>query len=188
MAHVTEALWLPAESLLGRPVERRWEYPITDAEMQMVVSSTRGQRRLHDVTLFIFNQDNQVALIRKEDYPPGAWRAPGGGIKLGEGFIEGACREALEETGLEVALTAYLLRIFVSFTAGKQKQPWTTHVAAARVIGGHLATRDPQEIAGVRWGTLAELTGPVARVLYQSRRGLFHYRADLHREVARLLA
>lgn len=187
MAHVTAALWQPAEALLGRPAERTWQYPITDAEMRMVVSSTRGQRRLHDVTLFIFNEAGQVALIRKHNYPPGAWRAPGGGIAPGESFIEGARREALEETGLEVDLTRYLLRVFVTFTAGGCSQPWTTHVVTARAREGALATRDAREIAGVRWGTLAELTGPVADVMLRSGRGLFAYRVALHREVANLL-
>jgi len=98
LAHVTPAVWAPAEALLGRPAEAAWTYPISAPEMAMVVSSTRGQSRLHDVTLFIFGTGPDLALIRKPGYPEGAWRAPGGGINPGEPFVDGAAREALEET------------------------------------------------------------------------------------------
>lgn len=152
----------------------------------MVISSTRGQRRLHDVTLFIFNPEGQLALIRKHGYPPGAWRAPGGGIAPGEEFAAGAAREALEETGLQVSLDRYLLRVQVTFTCGDQGQPWTTHVVIARA-GGQPATRDPREIESVTWGSLAELCGPIALAMLESGSGLFTYRVGLHREVARLL-
>lgn len=152
----------------------------------MVVSSTRGQTRLHDVTVFIFRPDGQIALIRKHGYPPGAWRAPGGGIAPGESFVDGAMREALEETGLQVTLTRYLLRVAVTFTCGEQEQPWYTHVVIA-TADGDPATRDTKEIESVGWGSLSDLCGPVAQVMLESGSGLFTYRVALHREVARLL-
>lgn len=187
MAHVTEAVWGVAEAKLGRPAERSWTYAITEPEMSMVVSSTRGQTRLHDVTLFIFNRNGELALIKKHGYPEGAWRAPGGGIHPGESFEEGAVREALEETGLHVTLTRYLLRVYVTFTAGEVAQPWTTHVVLATTDDAQPATGDPKEIAGVRWGSLTELCGSIAEVLRASGRGLFQYRVALHQEVAALL-
>ena len=187
MAHVTPAVWAEAEAQLGRPAERVWTYPILPAEMAMVVSSTRGQTRLHDVTVFIKNPAGQYALIRKHNYPQGAWRAPGGGVHPGERFVDGAAREALEETGLHVRLTRYLLRVHVTFTCGDQVQPWTTHVVLADTDELTLATGDPREIDGVTWGTLADLCGPIAEVLLGTGRGLFRYRVALHREVARLL-
>jgi 8-oxo-dGTP pyrophosphatase MutT (NUDIX family) len=159
--------------------------------MAMVVSSTRGQTRLHDVTVFLFNQAGQLALIKKHSYPPGAWRAPGGGIHPGETFCDGARREALEETGLHVRLTRYLLRVHVTFTCGGQVQPWVTHVVTGELEdeaeGQTLATGDPREIAGVSWGTLEDLCGPIADVMLGTGTGLFRYRVALHREVARLL-
>ena len=188
MAHVTEAVWAPAEALLGRPAERSWTYEIGEAEMDMVVSSTRGQTRLHDVTLFIMNGAGQFALIKKHGYPEGAWRAPGGGVNPGEAFEAGARREAREETGLDVRLTRYLLRVRVTFTCGVRTQPWVTHVVLATADDQTLATGDPKEISGVRWGTMEELCGPIAEVMLDSGRGLFVYRVALHREVDRLLA
>jgi 8-oxo-dGTP pyrophosphatase MutT (NUDIX family) len=187
VAHITRKVWTEVEARLGRAEERHWRYPIGEAEMQMVVSSTRGQTRLHDVTLFIFNEAGELALIRKQSYPEGAWRAPGGGIAPGEDFLAGACREAREETGLDVRLERYLLRVHVTFTCGQTVQPWTTHVLTARAVGGALQVLDPKEIEGVRWGSLAELCGPIADVMLATGRGLFQYRVALHREVARLL-
>ena len=187
MAHVTEALWAPVEAVFGRPEVRRWRYPILAREMQMVVSSTRGQTRLHDVTILAFNQQGEVALIRKHGYPPGAWRAPGGGISPGEPFIDGAVREALEETGLRVKVTRYLLRVFVTFSCDGVEQPWTTHVVVATTADTEPVVGDPKEIAGVRWGTLEELCGPIADVMLATGTGLFAYRVALHREIRDLL-
>lgn len=188
MAHVNERVWAPAEAALGRPEERHWTFEIGEAEMDMVTASTRGQTRLHDVTVFIFSDRGELALIKKHNYPPGAWRAPGGGINPGEPFGDGARREAREETGLDVRLTRYVLRVHVTFTNGGRRQPWTTHVVTAAVAGGELAVGDPKEIAGVRWGTLEELCGPIGDVLLASGRGLFRYRTALHAEVMRLLS
>lgn len=48
----------------------------------------------------IFNQQGEILLIRRADN--GLWAMPGGAIEVGETPAEGACREAWEETGLEV--------------------------------------------------------------------------------------
>ncbi len=186
MAHLTGPVLTRAEAELGRPHVLRWRYPIGPAEMDMVVSSTRGQTRLHDVTLFIFNPAGQIALIRKHNYPPGIWRAPGGGVDPGEELAAGAAREALEETGLSVRITRYLLRVHVTFTDGDREQPWTTHVVLAEA-DGEPATRDPGEISAVAWGSLDELSGPIATAMLATPRGLFTYRAALHRAVAERL-
>ncbi|MEW8978269.1 MAG: NUDIX hydrolase [Symbiobacterium sp.] len=175
-----------AEAALGTPAVLTWRCAIGPEEMAMVVASTRGQQRLHDVTLFIFNPAGQVALIRKHHYPPGVWRAPGGGVNPGEELADGAAREAWEETGLSVRVTRYLLRVHVVFTCGDREQPWTTHVVLAEAEGVP-STHDPREIAAVRWGSLAELCGPIADAMRATGRGLFKYRAALHEAVARLL-
>lgn len=186
MAHVTGEVLARAEAELGRPVVHTWRYPIGPAEMEMVVSSTRGQRRLHDVTLFIFNPAGRLALIRKHNYPPGIWRAPGGGVAPGEELAVGAAREAWEETGLSVRITRYLLRVHVTFTCGERVQPWATHVLLAEAEG-EPSIRDPKEISAVAWGSLEELCGPIADAMLATPRGLFTYRAALHRAVAKLL-
>ncbi len=54
------------------------------------------------VNVAIF-QDSEVLLIQRSDLP--VWALPGGGVDNGESVAQAATREALEETGLEVALT-----------------------------------------------------------------------------------
>jgi 8-oxo-dGTP pyrophosphatase MutT (NUDIX family) len=188
MAHVTKPLWLPVETAFGPPQERTWRYPITTPEMDMVISSTRGQTRLHDVTVFIFNPAGQVALIRKPNYPQGVWRAPGGGIKPGESLLEGALREMHEETGLTtIDVDRYILRVHVTFTCGDRVQPWVTHVLTARTEEERLETNDPHEIEELCWGSLQDLCSSMADQMLAAGRGLFTYRVDLHRAVADIL-
>ncbi|MFQ6090103.1 MAG: NUDIX domain-containing protein, partial [Candidatus Bipolaricaulia bacterium] len=81
--------------------------------------------RAHDVTLFIFIEGRIVA-IRKPFHPPGVYRPPSGGVSPGERISEAAEREALEETGLEVELERYLLRLKPTFVHRGERVRWTS--------------------------------------------------------------
>ncbi|MGC9523488.1 MAG: NUDIX hydrolase [Anaerolineae bacterium] len=48
-------------------------------------------------------EDGRVLLTKRDDVE--AWALPGGRIEAGESVVEAACREALEETGLEISVT-----------------------------------------------------------------------------------
>ncbi len=50
---------------------------------------------------------DRVVLVRRK-YPPPGWAIPGGFVEIGETVETAAVREALEETGLRVTLTALL--------------------------------------------------------------------------------
>jgi len=50
---------------------------------------------------------DRVVLVRRK-YPPPGWAIPGGFVEAGETVETAAVREALEETGLRVTLTALL--------------------------------------------------------------------------------
>ncbi|BDG61096.1 hypothetical protein caldi_21860 [Caldinitratiruptor microaerophilus] len=164
----------------GMPRVLHWEVEIGPAEMEMVRASRRGWRS-HDVTFFIIGPHALVALIRKPSFPPGVWRAPSGGVNPGEDFVAGTTREAAEETGLDITLERYLVRIHVTFrTPAGSQEPWVSHLFLARTEGTRLLPRDHGEIAGARWSTLEELTGPIRRRLLATGRGLFRYRALLH--------
>jgi len=170
--------WIQAvEDRYGQPRILRLTQEISPEEFLMVQASRKGGRS-HDITFFIF-RGNHVALIRKPMFPPGAYRIPSGGLRPGESLEKGTQREAFEETGLEIEVERYLLRVHAHFTCGHHHQGWTTHVFQAHATGGELQVKDTREIAEVKWGTLEEVQGPIRDALLNSGRGLFSYRVAL---------
>ena len=168
------------ENRLGHPrvTEMRyeihpWEYDVVDGSM--------ADGRAHDVTMFIRQAEDprQIALIRKPFFPPGAFRAPSGAAHRGETLEQGALREAREETGLDVELTRYLVRINATFTCDGKAIEWTTHIFEARQLAGELDPIDTEEIAEARWGTVEELQGPIRDTLLETGWQLFRYRVAL---------
>lgn len=82
-------------------------------------------------SLAIISEEEKFLLVQRRDMP--VWVIPGGGIEPGEDPSEAAKREALEETGLEVEITAKLGTF--------SKKNWLTdetHVFVARPAGGAL--------------------------------------------------
>lgn len=154
------------------------EHEIGERERALVAGSRRHGRS-HDITLFIARGD-EWAVIAKPSFPPGIWRAPSGGLHPGEELETGALREALEETGLVVALERYLVHIEATFRHGDAVEPWHSEVFLARAVSGDLAPIDTEEISDARWMTRADLQGIVRDRLLASGRGLFAYRAALH--------
>lgn len=185
-----------AERRWGTPQEIELQAVLDERELELVGGSLR-KLRTHDITFFIVEGD-ELVVIRKPMFPPEAFRAPSGGVHPGEGLEEGARREALEETGLDIRLERYLLRVNATFRAAKEwpgqaslppavldgQEPtawhWQSHVFLASVNGSReLAPQDTWEIAEARWVTLAELQGPIREVLLASGWSLFRYRVAL---------
>jgi len=169
------------ERALGEPLVCSMDYEISPGEFDMVKRSMhRG--RAHDVTMFIRRSDvgGEYALIRKPFFPAGAFRAPSGAAKPGESLEGGAVRESREETGLDVRLTRYLVRINVRFTSEGRAIDWVSHVFEAEAAAGELDPIDTVEIAEARWATIDELQGPIRQILLDTGWGLFRYRVELH--------
>ena len=177
IVHVTDEVLAPLRARYGEPIDLAWTGEITEREYAL---ATYNPNRLHDVTLFILDPDDRIALIRKPHFADGIWRPPGGGIKPGEDFALGAEREALEETGLDVRLERYLVATRATFLHDHGEVSWRTHVFLARPGDTVLAPRDADEIAGARWGTLAELAGPLRERLLATGHALWRYRVALH--------
>ena len=174
---MTDEVLAPLRARYGEPIDLAWTGEITEREYAL---ATYNPNRLHDVTLFILDPDDRIALIRKPQFADGIWRPPGGGIKPGEDFALGAEREALEETGLDVRLERYLVATRATFLHDHDEVSWRTHVFLARTGDTELAPRDADEIAGARWGTLAELAGPLRERLLATGHALWRYRVALH--------
>jgi 8-oxo-dGTP pyrophosphatase MutT (NUDIX family) len=89
-------------------------------------------------------------------------------------------REAREETGLRVELERYLVETHARFLNTGRELEWRTHVFLAHTHDDELAPDDPDEIAAARWGTLAELGGPLRERLLATGRAFWRYRVALH--------
>jgi 8-oxo-dGTP pyrophosphatase MutT (NUDIX family) len=165
---------------LGRAVVAEMQYEIDPIEFDMVEGSM-GDGRDHDVTMFIRNREDpsKIAVIRKPIFPSTVFRAPSGAAGLDEPLVEGAVREAHEETGLDIELTRYLLRIHVKFTNGERSIDWTSHIFEARHVDGEIDPIDTGEIAEARWATLDELQGGIRRALLDTNWSLLNYRVAL---------
>ena len=167
-------------------VEQRYGHPETTSaaadftarEFSLLEHCGR-KRRAHDVTLFIRGCDGRYALIRKPSYLPEVFRPPSGGVEPGEDFEAGAVREALEETGLEVHLERYLLKVHARFTCHDSVAQWTTHVFLASTEGTALAPRNRVEIAEARWGTAQEMAGRYCRAMLAVGSAGMRYRVEL---------
>jgi ADP-ribose pyrophosphatase YjhB (NUDIX family) len=174
--HVDESVLEPVRERYGTPVLLRWDGTVSDPELALI---TYNPTRRHDVTLFV-QSGERLALIRKPHFADGIWRTPGGGVKEGEDFVAGVEREGLEELGVEIALARYLVRAEAVFRFADEAVPWTTHVFSATTAGERLAPLDTAEIAEARWGTAAELSGPIRARLLETGRALWRYRVALH--------
>ncbi|HEY2542442.1 MAG TPA: NUDIX hydrolase [Gaiellaceae bacterium] len=175
--HVDEAVLAPVRARFGTPATLRWEGDISDVEWAV---ATYNPKRTHDVTLFILDVAGRLALIRKPQFERDVWRTPGGGIQPGEDFVAGAVREALEETGLHVELRRYLVDAHALFRNEGRELPWRTHVFLAETSDDEIVIGDPHEIAEARWGTPAELAGPLRERLLSTGRAFWRYRVALH--------
>jgi 8-oxo-dGTP diphosphatase len=77
----------------------------------------------------IIEIDGGIVLVRRR-YPPLGWALPGGFVDLGETVAAAARREAREETGLDVELTA-LLGVY----SDPQRDPRGFHTVSAVFVG-----------------------------------------------------
>jgi len=185
--HIVQELVLT----FGEPEVERWDAPVTEGELDGL-ERHHSLGRAHDVCLVIQDKDN-LAVIRKRGYPPGAFRFPSGGVHPEESFVDGAVREALEETGLSVRIEDYLLQVHVTFisgvsgASGERRAKWSTHVRLAHPFEGSLVPRDTEEIMAARWIQWPELTDKVNPLLRDSGLGGLAYRARLHESVRAIL-
>ena len=69
----------------------------------------RPTRPVLGTAAVILSDDGRVVLIRRGQPPDaGEWSIPGGSVELGESIADALRREIREETGLEIAVGAFL--------------------------------------------------------------------------------
>jgi 8-oxo-dGTP pyrophosphatase MutT (NUDIX family) len=166
---------------LGSPAIERWSFDMEEEEEFSLLMGHLGRGRAHDVTPLIVRGD-ELAVVRKPHYPANAYCVPSGAIHPEEPFLEGTKREALEKTGLEVAIKSYPLCVGVVFLHGEEQAKWTTHVLEAPPVSDRI---DPTATA--RWIGWDELLKEVNPILRSSGRGELVYRARLHEKLHELL-
>ena len=114
-------------------------------------SKAAGTHALRIGVGVIVLRGDTVLLVRER----GRWSLPKGGLDPNELLAEGARREALEETGLEVEIRD------LAFTLEFHAQTWGHHLQFfffAREVGGELGPRDPDnEVQEAKFVPLREL-------------------------------
>jgi 8-oxo-dGTP pyrophosphatase MutT (NUDIX family) len=177
--YLTEAIIRQVEKQYGLPCEVAVTVEMNENEMAFLKHSQRNGRA-HDITVYILRGD-RVAVIRKPSYPLSLFRTPSGGIEPSEDFAAGAKREALEETGLEIQLEQYILRIRALFQHGEERVYWTSHVFTASAADGELNPIDTREIAEAKWISFAELKDVMRQRLLSAPSAGLRYRGELDR-------
>ena len=168
----------------GYPPVLAMNVPVGQDEYDFI-RSTQSYGRCHDITMYIF-KGPQVIVNAKHHYPDGLYRAPSGGLKPGEDFLEGVYREAYEETGCKIELKKYILQINAYFSCGKKSIPWRTHIFTADYKSGKIKPIDIREIREAKLADMSEFE-EYKRIIRTLESGGLSYRARLHDEVLRFL-
>ncbi len=107
----------------------------------------------------VFDVQHRILLIR-ENYGHRRWGLPGGASEHGETFEETAIREALEETGISVAVG---IRVGTYVIAGNP--PHEVMVYLGSIRSGTPGVPSSGEIADVGWFALDAIPEPTTNVL-----------------------
>lgn len=115
------------------------DYPATDAHESATLAAD----------LVLFDDQDNVLLARRANNPCfGEWALPGGRVDAGERFYAAAVREAMEETGLDLA-DVRLIELGVFDDPDRDPRGRVVSIAyTARVTGTARAGSDAAEL---RW-------------------------------------
>lgn len=131
----------------------------------------RDDESLHVLAaVAVLDDEGRVLVMREGDQPfHGAWVLPQGYPRPGETLREAACREALEELGIDVADEA-LLGVYETFDWEHPVPParWVVVCYRARRLGS-APLRASYEAVDFAWvdpaGRLPESPGPIQEIM-----------------------
>ncbi len=89
----------------------------------------------------------------------GEWTLPGGKLDWGETFEEGAAREVLEETGIEVSERD--MEVIAVLNCMNEHAHYMTVILQAKDWHGEASVMEPDEIVEWRWVDIHDLPQPL---------------------------
>ena len=121
-----------------------------------------------DVVIELLDEPARPIVLIERRFPPPGWALPGGFVDVGESVEAAAVREALEETGLQIALGA-LLGVY-SDPARDPRGHTVSVVFVATAHGAPAAADDARAVRAVDPGAPPPLAFDHARILADYRR------------------
>jgi 8-oxo-dGTP diphosphatase len=111
---------------------------------------TKADGITHISTGVAISREGKILMVRRvaDDFPGGMYELPGGGVDGGETIIEGAIREALEETGLTVSK---VITTFQGFDYSTNKKPSVRQVNFLVEVEPGDIVLDPKEHDNFVW-------------------------------------
>ncbi len=107
-------------------------------------------------------KDSKILLIKEAGtVDKGKWNLPAGWLDVGENPIDGAKREAKEETGLDIEITDFLgiyslVRADLETVDGFIRHPIKL-IFIGKIGGGKINNESNTEVAEVKWFSLEEV-------------------------------
>ncbi len=175
--HVDDAVLAPVRARFGMPVVLPWQGEISDVEWAV---ATHNPVRTHDVTLFILDPARTAGAHPQAAVRRGRVAAARRRHHAGRGLRRR--RRPRGARGDRAARRAAALPRRDARTVHERGRElhWRTHVFLAETEDTEIAAGDPGEIEDARWGTLAELAGPLRERLLATGRAFWRYRVALH--------
>ena len=101
-------------------------------------------------------KDNKYLVTRRsnsDDFMPGFWDTPGGGIDFGENHQHALIREIKEESGLDVKINKLIFCHDILYP----NRHWFVLIYECEIVGEEIITIDPNEHDEYRWVTIDDL-------------------------------
>lgn len=114
-----------------------------------------GDATREEEVVMLLKNDDKYLLIRKEFYPEGIYRLPGGGIDDGETPEEALHREVMEEFNREVSSLEYLGKYTYKLSDSETTIVFTSHCFLVEVPK-EVDLKEDEEHAGYKWIGLDE--------------------------------
>ena len=105
----------------------------------------------------IVERDGRFLLVEEQSARGAVYNQPAGHLEPGESLLEGAAREALEETGYSMAPTA-LLGVY-HLHDPRTDVTYLRFAFVARIVAHHAERKLDEGIIGCAWMTLEEIRG-----------------------------